>query len=72
MSSPIRVANEIATKLVEISGLLTVKEKHPVAVGEAVAWIFEQLPEDYLERLKKQVLYPPGGPDQSLTTPPAG
>ncbi len=72
MSSPIRVANAVATKLVEISGLLTIREKHPVPVGEAVAWIFEQLPEDYLEKLKEQVLYPPGGPDQSLPTSPAG
>lgn len=62
MSSPIRVANEIATKLYEISGLLTIREKHPVAVGDAMAWIFEQLPEDYLEKLKEQVLYPPGAP----------
>lgn len=56
MSSPLRVANPIMTKLHEIAGLLTVKEKHPVAVGEAVAWIFEQLPEDYLEKLMKEIL----------------
>ncbi len=56
MSSTIHVANAIMTNLNEIAGLLTVKEKHPVAVGEAVAWIFEQLPEDYLEKLKEDVL----------------
>ena len=72
MSSPIRVTNAIVTKLTEIAGLLTVKEKRPVSVGEAAAWVFNQLPEDYLEKLKEQALYPPGGPDQSLPTSPAG
>ena len=56
MSSPLRVANEIMTKLIEIKGLLTIREKHPVPVGAAVAWIFDQLPEDYLEKLKEDVL----------------
>lgn len=56
MSSPIRVANAVVVKLHEIAGLLTVKEKHPVRVGEAVAWIFDQLPEDYLEKLMKEIL----------------
>ncbi len=62
MSSPIRVANEIATKLHEINGLLTIKAKKPVPIGAAVAWIFDQLPEDYLEKLKEQVLYLPEAP----------
>ena len=56
MSSPVRVPNEIATKLNEIRGLLTIEAKKPVPLGAAVAWIFEQLPEDYLEKLKEQVL----------------
>lgn len=60
VSSTIRVANEIATKLHEIRGLLTIRKKRPIPIGEAVAWIFDQLPEDYLEKLKEQVLYPPG------------
>ena len=56
MSSPIRVANAVRTKLNEIAGLLTVKEKRPVGVGEAAAWVFNQLPEDYLEKLMKEIL----------------
>jgi hypothetical protein len=44
------------TKLNEIRGLLTVREKRPVPIGAAVAWLFEQLPEDYLEKLKEEIL----------------
>jgi len=56
MSSPIRVPNAVVVKLTEISGLLTVKEKRPVGIGEAAAWVFNQLPEDYLEKLMKEIL----------------
>ena len=63
MSTTTRVPNTLLPRLNEIRGLLMVQRRRNVSMGEVLVWVFQQLPKDYLEKLKEQALYPPGGPD---------
>ncbi len=56
MSSTVRIADSLKTKLYEIAGLLTVQRLEPVKPTGALEWLFEQLPKDYLEKLKEDAL----------------
>ena len=56
MSTTIRAPSTLLPLINEIRGLLMVQHRRNVSTGEVLVWVFEQLPEDYLEKLKEQVL----------------
>ena len=56
MSITARIPDELHTRLTQISGLLQIQKGEKVGVGEALEWVFKQLPEDYFEKLISKIL----------------